>query len=138
MRKSHIPAMLAVSFLVLFACSGQEVNYPERTMPEGISQDREGLEWAHETFRSKCAHCHGHAGEGRSERAVFFEPPAPDFYAARYKETDPAYLFWRIAQGKTVEPFRSRGSVMPAWGPHLSDQQIWYLVAYLQKRAGKK
>jgi len=82
-----------------------------------------------------CARCHGHTSEGRSPRADFFNPPAPDFGAQKYRAIAPDYLFWRIARGKTVEPFRSRGSVMPAWGAHFSDEQIWQLVAYLKLRS---
>jgi mono/diheme cytochrome c family protein len=48
---------------------------------------------------------------------------------------DPAYLYWRIEVGKSIEPFRAQGSVMPAWGMHLTEQQLWQIVAYLQVRA---
>jgi mono/diheme cytochrome c family protein len=82
----------------------------------------------------KCAGCHGKPGEGRSDRAVFFQPPAPDFTHPVYHEIAPSRLFWRIEVGKTVEPFLSQGSVMPAWRPYLSDAQIWQLVAYLKSR----
>jgi mono/diheme cytochrome c family protein len=64
-----------------------------------------------------------------------FNPPAPDFTDIHYKELDPAYLYYRIELGKTVEPYKSQGSVMPAWGLHFSDQQIWQIVAYLRFRA---
>ena len=41
---------------------------------------------------SKCASCHGKPSEGRSSRATFFKPPAPDFTNAHYRNVDPAYL----------------------------------------------
>lgn len=87
-------------------------------------------------FAQLCASCHGGLAEGRSSRADFFQPPAPDFREPRYRDLDPAYFYWRIETGKNAEPFRSRGSVMPAWGPSLSEEQIWQLVAYLRSRAG--
>jgi len=130
-----------VSILLLlatFGCSQQELSYPQRQMPAGLSQDQVGLAAAAETFSRNCAYCHGHADEGRGERASFFDPPAPDFYAQEYRTVDPAYLFWRISEGKMAEPFLSQGSVMPAWGPHLTDRQIWLLVAYLQQRPGSR
>ncbi|MHB1397979.1 MAG: hypothetical protein ACYDAI_08910 [Trichloromonadaceae bacterium] len=36
------------------------------------------------------------------------------FYRGAVVDLDPAYLYWRIETGKNAEPFRSRGSVMPA------------------------
>ena len=44
------------------------------------------------------------------------------------------FATWRIEVGKTVEPYLSRGSVMPSWRG-LSDQEIWQLVAYLKTRS---
>lgn len=127
-----------VSVLLLLGCSQQEPSYPQRQMPAGLLDEPKGLELAALQFHRNCAYCHGHSGEGRGERADFFDPPAPDFFAEKYRTIDPAYLFWRIAEGKTVEPFQSRGSVMPAWGPHFSDDEIWYLVAYLRQRPGRR
>ena len=93
------------------------------------------LSFGQELFRNKCVSCHGKPSEGRSERAAFFKPASSDFTDAHYQEVDPAYLYWRIETGKTVEPYRSQGSVMPAWGIHFSEQEIWQIVAYLQTRA---
>jgi mono/diheme cytochrome c family protein len=121
--------------LFLVSCTDQKLNYPSRQMPSSISNDPAGLAWATKTFLDKCAYCHGNESEGRGPRADFFEPPAPDFHEHVYRSADPAYLYWRIAEGKTVEPFLSRGSVMPAWGMHFSEQEIWSLVVFLQQRA---
>ncbi|PLX79601.1 MAG: hypothetical protein C0615_02145 [Desulfuromonas sp.] len=133
--KRTIPCLLLFIIMVLTGCEQQSVNYPKRQMPADLHDDTAGLERATELFLHKCASCHGHPSEGRSERADFFQPPAPDFSEQKYRDIDPAYLFWRISEGKTVEPFRSRGSVMPAWGVHFSDREIWQLTRYLQKRA---
>ena len=104
-------------------------------MPDGILKDKIQLGRGEALFMDKCASCHGKPGEGRSDRAVFFEPPAPDFTESHYQRMDPAYLYWRIEVGKSIEPFRAQGSVMPAWGMHLTEQQLWQIVAYLQVRA---
>ncbi len=114
------------------------MNYPSRQMPAGINQDQGALVAAEEIFQRKCAYCHGHSSEGRGERADFFQPPAPDFFEQKYRTIDPAYLFWRISEGKTAEPFLSQGSVMPAWGPHFTEREIWALVVYLQRRSGSE
>ncbi len=120
--------------LVLFGCGESRVDYPQRQMPEGLLREAAQLSAGYTLFHDKCASCHGKLSEGRSDRAVFFDPPAPDFTNINDPKTDPAYLYWRIESGKNVEPYRSQGSVMPAWGGYLTEQQIWQLVAYLQSR----
>jgi mono/diheme cytochrome c family protein len=124
-----------VASLVAGGCDGGQVNYPSRQMPDGFNSNETELNAGRDLFRDKCASCHGKPSEGRSGRASFFEPAAPDFTDAYYRDTDPAYLYWRIEAGKTVEPYLSQGSVMPAWGAHLSEEKIWQIVAYLQFRA---
>ena len=140
MRKRTIKqrALLFFVLLIVFAlcgCAEESVDYPTRTMPDGILKDKIQLNRGEALFMDKCASCHGKPGEGRSDRAAFFEPPAPDFTDAHYQRMDPAYLYWRIEVGKSIEPFLSQGSVMPAWGMHLTEQQLWEIVAYLQVRA---
>jgi len=129
---------LQIALVFLLACSQPEMNYPARQMPADINHDQEALIVAEGIFQGKCTYCHGHSSEGRGERADFFQPPAPDFLEHKYRTIDPAYLFWRISEGKTVEPFLSQGSVMPAWGQHFSDREIWALVVYLQRRSGSQ
>lgn len=128
-------AMIVSFVIALAACGEQPVNYPPRQPPAGVLGDAAQIELGKVLFHEKCAACHGKPGEGRSGRAGFFDPPAPDFTEQRYREIDPAYLYWRTEVGKTVEPYLSRGSVMPAWAG-LSERQLWQLVAYLQSRAG--
>ena len=124
-----------ITTMVLYGCGDKESDYPQRRMPEGLSKDATVLGAGHDLFQDKCALCHGKPSEGRSDRAAFFTPPAPDFTDAHYREVDPAFLYWRIETGKNIEPYRSQGSVMPAWGFYLSEEQIWQIVAYLQDRA---
>ena len=140
MRERTIKQRFLLFFVLLIVfplcgCAEEIVDYPARTMPDGILKDKIELSRGEALFMDKCASCHGKPGEGRSDRATFFEPPAPDFTDAHYQRMDPAYLYWRIEVGKSIEPFRSQGSVMPAWGMHLTEQQLWQIVAYLQVRA---
>lgn len=125
---------VVLAALLLYGCGPEPPDYPKRQMPQGLMADSAQLAAGHVLFRDKCASCHGKPSEGRSSRAAFFQPPAPDFTAAHYREADAAYLFWRIEVGKTIEPYLSSGSVMPSWRG-LTDQEIWQLVAYLQTRA---
>jgi len=109
--------------------------YPSRIPPPGFLSDPARRAEGEKLFRRLCATCHGHTDEGRSPRADFFIPPAPDFRSPAYRNRDPAYLYWRIEEGKMIEPYLSRGSVMPAWGTALKEESIWALVAYLQSRS---
>lgn len=130
----------AVGLLLLLTfvagCSESVPDYPRREPPAGFLAEAARQEAGAALFALHCAVCHGTTEEGRSPRADFFVPTAPDFTSATYRRADPGYLFWRIQKGKTVEPYLSRGSVMPAWGPHLSDEEIWSLVAFLLRRSG--
>ncbi|MHB8708026.1 MAG: c-type cytochrome [Desulfuromonadales bacterium] len=134
MNCPYIAIIIALT-LTLASCGERQPGYPARQAPAGVPGDAAQIAAGKVLFREKCATCHGKPDEGRSPRADFFQPPAPDFTAPAYRTIDPAYLFWRIEVGKTVEPYLSRGSVMPAWRG-LTDAEIWQLVAYLQARAG--
>ncbi len=126
--------LAALAALALVACQDSPPSYPARQPPPGLLEAPDAIAAGAQLFASRCASCHGKPSEGRSPRADFFQPPAPDFSDPTYHRKDPAYLFWRIEVGKNAEPFRSQGSVMPAWRG-LSDQEIWQLVAYLKKRS---
>lgn len=104
-------------------------------MPQAVLEDQYQQQQGAELFSRHCRECHGSVGEGKMLRSADFNPPAPTFLNSAYAEADPAYLFWRIKEGKMIEPFYSQGSVMPAFGPHFSERQIWQLVAYLRQRA---
>lgn len=128
-------ALLATITLLATGCQDSKASYPARQMPAELASDSKQIHKGQQLFLSKCAQCHGKPSEGRSDRADFFKPPAMNFTDSRYRGIDPAYLYWRIETGKNVEPYRSQGSVMPAWGMHFSEQQTWQIVAYLRHRA---
>ncbi|PLX83513.1 MAG: hypothetical protein C0617_11340 [Desulfuromonas sp.] len=129
-------ALLAAGMLFFLSACSDSPSFPRREPPAALLTDPGSRAAGAGLFARHCAVCHGSPAEGRSSRADFFLPPASSFRESRYRRLDPAYLFWRIEVGKTAEPYRSRGSVMPAWGPHFSEEQIWQIVAYLLGRSG--
>jgi mono/diheme cytochrome c family protein len=136
MPRNLFVRLTGVLCVLLFGCQETSVQAPEITVPQQLLSAPEQQLAGRKLFLKHCRECHGTTAEGRNPRAGRFEPPAPDFLNHAYLQVEPGYLYWRIARGKQVEPFRSRGSVMPGWKPHFTEQQIWQLVAYLRLRAG--
>ena len=46
------------------------------------------------------------------------------------------FWFWRVSEGGLVEPFKSKGSVMPAWKGELSTNDRWAVIAYAHTLSG--
>jgi mono/diheme cytochrome c family protein len=126
--------LLILLISALTACQ-QTPEYPKKEPPAGFLKNAPNQDAGRALFREHCVRCHGTFEEGRGPEAAHLVPYPPDFVAPRYASMDPGYLFWRISKGKTVEPYLSQGSTMPAWGPYLSEDQIWSLVAYIRVRA---
>lgn len=119
------------------ACSEQQPTYPRRYVQPDVLSNPTAQASGKALFQKHCVICHGKLDEGATPVASNLVPPAPDFWETRYATIDPGYLFWRISDGKNAEPFRSRGSVMPAFGSTFDDQEIWDLVAYIKTRSGR-
>lgn len=117
-------------------CQDQAQPLPPLKVPEELLLQTEQQTAGARLFFQYCRECHGTMTEGRTLRATRLVPPAPDFIRPSYRKVAADYLYWRIAKGNQLEPFRRQGSVMPAWEPHLSEAQIWQLVAYLRQRSG--
>jgi mono/diheme cytochrome c family protein len=84
-------------------------------------------------FQTYCMVCHGADGKGTGPAAKGLEHPPADLtnhFHIRPGEGD-AYLFWRVSEGGTVEPFKSMESAMPAFKNFLSEEQRWDVLAYV-------
>jgi len=86
-------------------------------------------------FLGNCSTCHGKLGNGEGPRAYFLNPPPRNFHD-QYSRTNlnRPTLFASITMGKP-------GSVMPAWGKVLSDQEIanvgeFVFDTFIQEKAG--
>ena len=80
-------------------------------------------------FDGRCALCHGLTGRGDGREGPFV-PPAADL-TKRLRPED--YLFWRISEGGSVDPFCT---AMPGFGTLYDERARWELVAYLRDLAG--
>jgi mono/diheme cytochrome c family protein len=83
--------------------------------------------------RENCAECHG--PDGKAEVIVLhMDTPPKDQSDAAYMKTLPdAYLYLAICKGGQDV---GKNFVMPAWGAHLSDQDIRDLVAWVRTFSG--
>ncbi len=91
------------------------------------------LEAGKALYQDHCTQCHGEDGDGNGVMADRLDPRPRDFRRGIYKirttmqgelPTD-LDLFRIIGKGMP-------GTSMPAWGDHLSDDQIWQLAHYIK------
>jgi mono/diheme cytochrome c family protein len=83
-----------------------------------------------ELFTVNCASCHGDTGLGDGAAAVGLDPkPASLADSSMMSDLTDAYIFWRITEGGTMEPFNS---AMPPWKDILSEEQRWQLVSFVR------
>lgn len=75
-------------------------------------------------YRQQCVMCHTPIGRTPEPMAVGFNPQAPSF-GPDADDMTPEELFWVTKNG-------IRFTGMPAWGPSLTDEEIWDIVAFLQ------
>jgi mono/diheme cytochrome c family protein len=82
-------------------------------------------------YRRNCSLCHGPSGHGDGPQARSLNPSPADLRNLRGPRADPGYWFFRIKEGGKEGPLARDRSAMPAFGEHLSDEQLWQLVAFL-------
>lgn len=88
-------------------------------------------------YAANCAVCHGEQGDGDGPAAAGLPIKPPSFRDTRMvNEMAGNYWFWRVSEGGVVEPFRSMGSVMPAWKSQLSREDRWAVIAYTHRLSG--
>jgi mono/diheme cytochrome c family protein len=95
--------------------------------------DADAIARGEKIYIQQCVVCHGADGQGTGPMAESLSHPPADL--TNNFHTGPgngdAYLFWRVSEGGTVEPFKSQGSQMPAFKDTLSESQRWDVLAYV-------
>ncbi len=86
-------------------------------------------------YRDNCMACHGVDGRGTGPLAKSLEHPPADLTNHFHMEQGKGdqYLFWRISEGGTVEPFVSMKSAMPAFKGTLSESERWSILSYVHQ-----
>jgi mono/diheme cytochrome c family protein len=106
-----------------------EVPARYRDLSNPLAGDPAALARGKDAFQALCSQCHGADGRGDGPEAVGFTPGPGDLTRREMVSRSDGYLFWRIAEGGSFEPFNS---LMPAWGSLLGDTEIWELVSLLR------
>jgi len=79
-------------------------------------------------YDDMCATCHVGPGIEQSEISKGLNPPAPNI-AEAVKAWTPRQLFWIIKNGVKM-------TAMPSFGATHNDQQVWNIVAFVEKLPG--
>ncbi len=91
-------------------------------IPKGLKGD---LVWGRQFYMANCLDCHGVTGEGDGPRAYFNIPRPRDFTSEASRQVfNRPRIFSGITDGKL-------GTVMPAWGKVLTEQEIAGLTEFV-------
>jgi mono/diheme cytochrome c family protein len=113
--------------------------YAKAHVPAHVWTDARMIAKGREIFTAKCAVCHGAKGDGKGPGAVNLPLKPTDLTDGRMvAEMAGNYWVWRVSEGGLVEPFRSKGSVMPAWKGELSMNDRWAVIAYAHTLSGHR
>lgn len=86
-------------------------------------------------YTQNCAACHGLDGTGNGPNAISLEKKPANFTRPFYKQYDDAFWFYRVTEGVPGTRMPRWGDGGSMWDPRsglLSQEQRWYLVAYLK------
>jgi len=76
-------------------------------------------------YTQNCAVCHGLEGFGNGPNSLSLEKKPANFSRPFYKQYSDEFWFYRVSEGVP-------GTRMPRFGEVLSEEQRWYVVAYLK------
>jgi mono/diheme cytochrome c family protein len=112
-------------------------NYSKETPLPGIWTDSPVIARGATIHATKCAVCHGNEGAGDGPAvAGLIMKPASFRDKAMVAEMSPAYWFWRVSEGGAIEPYKSKGSAMPAYKGDLSPEERWAVIAFQHSLSG--
>jgi len=113
--------------------------YANAHVPVRVWTDLQVVARGGEIYAAKCALCHGENGDGKGPGAANVPLKPADFTDAKMVAEMPGnYWVWRVSEGGLVEPFRSKGSTMPAWKAELSMSDRWAVIAYAHTLSGHR
>ena len=113
--------------------------YAKADIPQEVWTDPKMLAKGKEIYIAKCALCHGEKGDGKGPGSANLPLKPADLTDAKMVAEMPGnFWMWRVSEGGLVEPFKSKGSVMPAWKGELSQNDRWAVIAYAHTLSGHR
>ena len=113
--------------------------YANAHIPDRVWTDAAMIARGKQLYAAKCALCHGEQGDGKGPAATNLTPKPGDFTDTKMvAEMAGNYWVWRVSEGGLVEPFKSKGSAMPAWKNELSMNDRWAVIAYAHTLSGHR
>ena len=113
--------------------------YANSHVPDRVWTDAAMIAKGKEIYAAKCALCHGEKGDGKGPGAAGLAVKPGDFTDRKMvAEMAGNYWVWRVSEGGLVEPFKSKGSAMPAWKGELSMNDRWAVIAYAHTLSGHR
>ena len=94
-------------------------------LPDPPSMDSADVQHGFEHYRSMCVVCHGAPGIERGDFGQGMTPPPPELAEAG-EEMSSKEIFWVTKNGIKL-------AGMPAFGPTHSDEEIWAIVAFVER-----
>jgi len=112
-------------------------DYTSAHVPSAAWTNERLIARGREIYAANCAVCHGEQGGGDGPAGAGLPVKPPSFRdTAMVNVMAGNYWFWRVSEGGLVEPFRSMGSIMPAWKTQLSVEDRWAVIAYTHRLSG--
>ncbi len=125
---------IAAAALVMAVSCGPSVDrdlppaYRDLAVPPGVLASREARARGAVLFEKHCAICHGVQGDGHGLRSQSLSARPRDFTDPSWrKRTSPRHVYYAIREGRS-------GTPMASWRS-LSEEQSWYLVAWVLARS---
>ena len=113
--------------------------YAKSHIPDHVWTDSKMLAKGKEIFIAKCALCHGEKGDGKGPGSANLPLKPADLTDGKMvAEMAGNFWVWRVSEGGLVEPFKSKGSAMPAWKGELSMNDRWAVIAYAHTLSGHR
>lgn len=113
--------------------------YAKSHIPDHVWTDPKMVAKGKEIYLAKCALCHGERGDGKGPASAGLALKPADLTDGKMvAEMAGNFWLWRVSEGGLVEPFKSKGSVMPAWKGELSMNDRWAVIAYAHTLSGHR
>lgn len=119
--------LLSLAAAASLSCNERGFPHP----PPDLLSSQDAIRAGEARYQKDCSLCHGVRGHGDGVQARSLSPAPSDLRNLSGQRSEPGYWFFRIKEGGKAEPLARPRSAMPAWGDHMSDREIWEIVAYL-------